>query len=295
MDIRNIVIAGGTHGNEYTGVYLIKKLEQAGFQEKYPDLSIDFMLGNPKAYEQGVRFIDFDLNRSFLPQELEDLSMEGYEANRAKAINHHYGPQSANKTDFMIDVHTTTSNMGVTLIPNYDNPYNFQLLSYLKEEMDDVSIFYSSPESFTGEVENPFMFSIAPYGFVLEIGPTANGLVRHDLLEKAEQAIVKALEFVEAKKRSEDFSTASQVEYYDNIGPVYYPTDKDGAISAVVHKDLQDRDFQLLNEGDPIFAHFSGETICHEGVPAYPIFINEAAYYYKRVAFTMAQKKTKHF
>ena len=33
MKIKNITIVGGTHGNEYTGVYLINELDKEQFQK----------------------------------------------------------------------------------------------------------------------------------------------------------------------------------------------------------------------------------------------------------------------
>ena len=56
---------------------------------------------------------------------------------------------------------------------------------------------------------------------------------------------------------------------------------------------LQDRDFCLLHPGDPTFLSFSGETLQYDGEePLYPFFVNECAYYEKKIAFHLAKKKT---
>lgn len=55
---------------------------------------------------------------------------------------------------------------------------------------------------------------------------------------------------------------------------------------------LQDNDFKLLQPGDPIFQSFCGETVKHEDEELYPFFVNECAYYEKKIAFHLAQKKT---
>lgn len=48
-----------------------------------------------------------------------------------------------------------------------------------------------------------------------------------------------------------------------------------------------------MNPGDPIFQTFSGEEILYEGdATIYPAFINEAAYYEKKVAFAKLEKRT---
>lgn len=58
---------------------------------------------------------------------------------------------------------------------------------------------------------------------------------------------------------------------------------------------LQDNDFKLLQTGDPIFLSFSGEIVKHEGKKLYPFFVNECAYYEKKIAFHLARKTTLTF
>lgn len=53
---------------------------------------------------------------------------------------------------------------------------------------------------------------------------------------------------------------------------------------------LQDKDFKLLKPGDPIFMKFSGETVTYEGEELYSVFINECAYYEKKIAFLLGEK-----
>lgn len=54
---------------------------------------------------------------------------------------------------------------------------------------------------------------------------------------------------------------------------------------------LQDKDFLPLRPGDPIFQTFSGEEILYQGhATIYPVFINEAAYYEKKIAFNKTEK-----
>lgn len=56
---------------------------------------------------------------------------------------------------------------------------------------------------------------------------------------------------------------------------------------------FQDRDFKPLQPGAPIFQMFSGEDVLYEGESTvYPMFINEAAYYEKGVAFFKTEKLT---
>lgn len=55
---------------------------------------------------------------------------------------------------------------------------------------------------------------------------------------------------------------------------------------------MQDNDFKLLQPGDPVFLSFSGQTVKHEGEELYPYFVNECAYYEKKIAFHLARRKT---
>lgn len=55
----------------------------------------------------------------------------------------------------------------------------------------------------------------------------------------------------------------------------------------------QDQDFQPLQPGAPIFQMFSGEDLLYDGESTvYPVFINEAAYYEKGIAFVQTEKFT---
>ena len=50
-----------------------------------------------------------------------------------------------------------------------------------------------------------------------------------------------------------------------------------------MHASIQDRDFMPLNKGEALFDRLDGSTVPYDGSlgeVVYPIFINEAAYYY---------------
>ena len=64
--VRRVAVVGGTHGNEYTGVFCIKALERQmqNGKRKYP-FRVSTLIGNPEAYKANRRFMDEDLNRQF--------------------------------------------------------------------------------------------------------------------------------------------------------------------------------------------------------------------------------------
>ncbi len=70
--IKNVALVGGTHGNELTGISLVKKYEQNYHLIKRDSFEILTLLANPQAIAAGKRYIDTDLNRSFNPEDLQN-------------------------------------------------------------------------------------------------------------------------------------------------------------------------------------------------------------------------------
>ncbi|KAG8560342.1 hypothetical protein GDO81_014933, partial [Engystomops pustulosus] len=84
---------------------------------------------------------------------------------------------------------------------------------------------------------------------------------------------------------------AFEVDVYQRVGHVNFPLTPDGELSAAIHPSLQDGDFSLLHPGDPAFLTLDDKIIPYTGdKPVYVVFINEAAYYEKNVAFILAEK-----
>jgi succinylglutamate desuccinylase len=55
-----VAVVGGTHGNEFTGVYVVEQLEAAKsiLHAEYPSLSVETLIANPRAYTANQRFVD---------------------------------------------------------------------------------------------------------------------------------------------------------------------------------------------------------------------------------------------
>lgn len=65
-----VAVCGGTHGNEMSGIYLVKELLKAKKkvvkeEEEEERVSVLLVLSNPRAMQQCRRYIDTDLNRCF--------------------------------------------------------------------------------------------------------------------------------------------------------------------------------------------------------------------------------------
>lgn len=97
---RDVLIIAGIHGNEPCGM--------RAFDEILPTLTIDagratFVLGNPKAIELGVRYVDQNLNRLFKPDAmLSDAQKLSYEYARSRELM----PLLA-EADMVLDIHSS--------------------------------------------------------------------------------------------------------------------------------------------------------------------------------------------
>ncbi|MBU1468237.1 MAG: succinylglutamate desuccinylase/aspartoacylase family protein, partial [Gammaproteobacteria bacterium] len=90
--MQRIALIGGTHGNELSGIYLVKKWLAQQTLKQWDTLDITARIVNPRACEQSVRYIETDLNREF-GVGLDDMDKTGYEALLAKKINIEFGPK----------------------------------------------------------------------------------------------------------------------------------------------------------------------------------------------------------
>jgi aspartoacylase len=186
--VKRVVVVGGTHGNEYTGVWCIKAMhaQQEKIQKLYPSLQIETLLANEEAFLENKRFIDSDLNREFKsdtlcyidddePDEIQiqDKEEEGLlasmESQRAKELDEILGSKcgdgSRDEIDVAIDLHSTTSNMGITLIINEGDNLMTQGAAYVAHQCDAKILIHSIPE----RDDRPTLSSAAKHGFTIEV------------------------------------------------------------------------------------------------------------------------------
>ncbi|KAJ6665498.1 hypothetical protein lerEdw1_003339 [Lerista edwardsae] len=292
--LRRVAICGGTHGNELSGVYLAKYWLRDPSELQRSTFHATPFLGNPHAVEKCMRYIGRDLNRLFTADILnsKDLDTEAYEVKRVQEINQLFGPKGSSQAyDFMFDLHNTTANMGSCLIVKSEHDLlPMHMCNYIQKHytLSPCPIFiYLRP----GE-ESYGIASVAKGCVALELGPQPHGVARADQIAQMRSIMACGLDFIELFNKGTLFP-AFEIEAYRLVGHTDFPCYPDGEISAVIHPNLQDKDFQPLKPGDPIFQTLHGEDILYEGDEiTYPVFINEAAYYEKKRAFFMAEKCT---
>ncbi|MFD2177990.1 aspartoacylase [Veronia pacifica] len=286
--INTAAIVGGTHGNEFSGIYLLKKWDQSPELISRKTFSTETLFGNPNGYRDNKRYLDCDLNRQFTEKDLADPQLMNYEQSRAKAINQHLGPKGDPRIDLVIDLHNTTSNMGPTLILLQLDAFNTQLAAYLLEKMSEAIIVV---EDQVAMEDHFFLCSIGKQGLIVEIGPQPQSVLRQDVLDWMDEMTQHILDFVDLfneKSLPELPASFTAYRYHETLK---LPMDEAGERIGMVHKSIQDADFTLLKNGDPIFTLFTGEEVCWQGdYEAYPHFINEAAYYDNNLAMSLAKK-----
>ncbi|XP_056891137.1 N-acyl-aromatic-L-amino acid amidohydrolase (carboxylate-forming) B-like isoform X2 [Takifugu flavidus] len=288
--LSRVAVCGGTHGNEMSGVYMLRELKKRHIEQDGP-VSLITVLSNPRAVESCRRYIDKDLNRCFTSQMLSGPLTDDtpYELKRAHELNAQLGPKGSQEAvDLLCDIHNTTSNMGLCLILYSADWIPLHILKHIQSKMTSTpvrAIFIDLPASESYSLE-----SVGKHGLTLEVGPQPNGVLRADIYNLVKEAVELTFEFVQKFNAGHTFE-GGEVEAYTMEDSVDYPRDPTtGEITASVHSELQDKDFKLLKPGDPIFKRFSGETVTYKGEELYPFFINECAYYEKKIAFVLGEK-----
>ncbi|XP_051240710.1 N-acyl-aromatic-L-amino acid amidohydrolase (carboxylate-forming) B-like [Dicentrarchus labrax] len=293
--LSRVAICGGTHGNEMSGVYLVRemqkqKVDQAG------SVSITTVLSNPRAVDACRRYTDTDLNRCFTKGLLSAPITDStpYELKRAQELNSQLGPKGSKEAvDLLCDVHNTTANMGLCLIFYSIDWITLHIYKYIQSKMTSTPVRVIQLDIPISEAYS--LESVGKHGFAIEVGPQPNGVLRADIFNMVKEAVDLTIEWLQGFNSGSTFE-GGEVEAYNLVKSVDYPRDPtSNEITAAIHPQLQDNDFKLLRPGDPMFQSFSGEMVEYEGEELYPFFVNECAYYEKKIAFHLAKKITLTF
>ena len=229
------------------------------------------------------------------------------EALRAKEVNAILGPkfgQEHPSTDLVVDLHSTTTNMGTTIIiPEADVEMARAAAYVLHEcggELGEVRVLM---HSIPNREQRPNLSSAARHGFTIEVGPVPQGVLRHDAVEKTQRALKALFEFLQKSNDDHDSLMEDLAKIYPNgkvpcyrsalakipgqmSGKIAWPSDEDNPNFPkwMVHKSLQDKDFHLIKKGDPLFLDLGGNIIPYDGShgeEVHLIFVNEGGYYYQ--------------
>lgn len=298
--LKQVVIAGGTHGNERNGVYLAKYFMKHPKLVQRPSFKTVTILTNPAAVKANLRYVEEDINRCFYQKDLMQPSNSNLERKRASVLDAQIGPKSGSvpKTDFLFDLHNTTAATGVALMVPYDDKFAIEIGAYLTSLDPSVRIILWS-----NVPDWPMFASVGRSGMTFEVGPASWGCIAPAEFIQSKRLLLSALDYIEAhNQRIKQSNTSTlikkKIEVFQNVHYVKYPRDENGDLIGMIHPKLQWQDWKELKDGQPIFAMFDGsndtlfDSSKYEPGAIYPFFINEAAYYEKDIAFMLARKVT---
>ena len=287
--IRKILLVGGTHGNELTGVHLVREWLQSPSALSFTDLQIHLLLANPDAIRLGRRYWEFDLNRAFSTILLdESYPAPSHEVARAREINRAFGPKgSPSAPDLAIDLHNSTANMGVSIILNHLGPFVERISALLSQEFPEIRIVYQ-PEP---EATLPYLPSIGKRDITIEVGPQAHGTLSATLFLLTKKVVLRLLELTVLWNQGRLPLECAPVVLFTQTGVLDYPRTADGSLLAMIHPDVEGRDYMAIAPGSPLFLTFAGATIPWSGSSTlWPCFLGEAAYLEKRIALTILER-----
>ena len=288
--IKQVLITGGTHGNEMSGIQAVQYWQNnpGVLRDLAPTATTQVRLVNTAAMAARARYIDEDLNRQFTLEKLGNLldANANNEVTIAHAFNAEFGPKGNPKTDFQIDIHNTTSNMGPTLIVLENDDFHQQLARYVKKVMPESIILV---EDYKPYADFGYLCTVAKRGVMVEVGPQVQGALKASIYQQTIDMTYAILGFIE-RFNTKSLSPLSPASAYRLGTEIFYPTNAECAKTAMIHPSLEGMDFKVLMPQQPCFIDFEGKDILWEGDITYPHFIGEAAYDHLHIAFATSTK-----
>jgi len=306
--IKRVFITGATHGNESCGVVLVKHFMKT--PELFSGFSFEtkMLLTNVASIASNSRYVEEDMNRCFLQKDLDDPDKNTtVESRRAKELNAVLGPKgSSDAADLIIDLHNTTADTGVALMMAPGDELSHAIASALIAM--DPSVRACNWNA--GQTDWPMLPTVGKHGMTFEVGAVPWGVVDGAVYQKTRRLVLASLAYVEAhnaalaREPTGPWQLAS-VQIHEFVRAVDYPRDSAGEISGMIHPRLQGKDFTPIRRGEAAFLSVDGETTIPftpkrplpdesedelEEEQLYPFFINEAAYYEKKIAFSLARR-----
>lgn len=113
-----VIFIGGIHGNEPAGVFALRNVMKA-LNEKNPRFEgeVIALAGNTRALNNGLRYLDRDLNRAWLPEQVRNLKLKAgktakisEETEQLELLAEIETAIGANRQEvYILDLHTTSS------------------------------------------------------------------------------------------------------------------------------------------------------------------------------------------
>jgi len=290
-----VLVVAGTHGNERNAPWLIQQWRQRPELLQRHGLEVELEIGNPAALAAQRRYIERDLNRTFVPELLADPSQQGVEVQRARQLLERFAPGGPAACQVALDLHSTTAAMGNSLVVYGRRPADLALAAALQLRLGLPIYLHEGDASQVG-----YLVEQWPCGLVIEVGPVAQGLITAAICRQSQLALEAALASL-AEARTGQLRLPAALVVHRHCGSIDVPRGRDGEPIAMLHPSLQGRDWHPLGAAAAIFSLADGgvlrlgDLLAERGdgptLNQWPVFINEAAYGEKGIAFSLTQRQ----
>lgn len=270
-----LIVFAQIHGNEPAGYDAVNELFKAIDAEYVKNPRFEFcgrivaLRGNVKAAEQGVRFIEKDLNRSWLPEEverikqtenIEELDPEDQEIKETLALVNYYIDLCKPPRVVVLDLHTTTAHGGIFTIPapnkearriglcmhapvlhGFLDGLKGTTLHYFSKENFDIDMTAVCFEAGQHQSEDSYKHAVSA---IINCFKAVGGFYAKDIESKHDQLLQERsqglpleakLMYVHSIKEGDDFSMKEE-KIYKNFEPIskgeILAYDKNGAVKA---------------------------------------------------------------
>lgn len=240
---KNILVIGCVHGDELIGRKVIKELRKVTISRG----TLVTVIANTRAIEAKERFVNQDLNRSF-PGKLK--------GNHEECLAHSLLPL-IKKADFVLDIHSTTTDTTSAIILTKVNQSIKQLLSIFNPKRVVVMEKKVGKTALTGYCKA---------GISFEYGKDRSEKAYKETLADIIK-ILEGLEIIEKKKKRAS-KIVHKTEYFQVLGTLTRPGD------FKLEKTI--KNFSLVRRGEIIARH--GTHLQKASRNFYPLLFGEKAY-----------------
>ena len=287
-----VLVVAATHGNERNAPWLMEQWRQQPQLLHAAGLELQLEIGNPEAFAANRRYVDRDLNRCFDPALLADASRQELEIQRARDLLAAFGPNGANPCAVALDLHSTTSAMGNSLVVYGRRPADLALAAGIQARLGLPVYLHEADEAQTG-----FLVERWPSGLVIEVGPVPQGLVSATICRQTQLAVEAACDTLAAAAAGR-LHLPEGLQVHLHQASLDLPRRSDGTPLAALHPQRQHRDWQALQPGEPLFwqpdgsgGRYAPEAMRLSPEARWPVFINEAAYGEKGIALSLCRRE----
>ena len=268
-----------------------RELWQCQWRRLMGGLAVEWRIGNPAARAAGRRYLERDLNRSFVPELLQATGPVPLEVARARQLLADCGPSGEAPCLVALDLHSTTAAMGNSLVVYGRRAADLALAAALQADLGLPIYLHEADARQTG-----YLVERWPCGLVIEVGPVPQGVLDPAILRQTRLALESAVIALE-RAAAGALRLPSRLVVHRHLGSLDLPRHADGAPAAVLHPQRLGRDWQPLRPGEPLFLTGADATIPYqpsaglEERTVWPVFLNEAAYGEKGIALSLTSRE----